>query len=136
MHLFSTCSVSGCLRPALPTCLCHVKVALRSEAGPQTRKGLLTGDTHARRVTLMGFTCRPSACLCVCVPPCVGVCASACVCVCVCKSLTRVKVGVGEGKSKGQRLGVKGGQRWHEPGWQLILEVSLAESRGEELAAG
>lgn len=96
-----------------------IKVTLGSEAGPLTGRGLHTGDTHT--VTLMGFTCQLSP---------------LCVFVCVSESLTCVKVGVGVGESKGQRLGVKSRQWWHKPRWQVVLDISLAQYRGEEVAAG
>lgn len=68
------CSLFVKKTPITPTSLpsAHVAVLLvvcmwvtpGSEAGPLTRKGLHTGDTHIQRVTLMGFTCHLSA-LCV-----------------------------------------------------------------------
>ena len=47
-----------------------------------------------------------------------------------------MKVRTGIGESKGQRLGVKSGEWWHESWWNLVLEINLAQSRGEKVAAG
>lgn len=50
--------------------------------------------------------------------------------------LTSVEVGACVGKSKGQRLAVEPWQRRHGARWKVVLDIALAQPRGEEVMTG
>ena len=54
----------------------------------------------------------------------------------LCVALTGVEVGVGVGESEGQRLAVESGQMGQGSRWQVVLDLTLAQARGEDVMTG